>query len=476
MTSFEPPQLRQRLEHALKVWTKRIDEDALEGIPSVEDWDSDTDDSTITDKTAVTVTLRNWDDGVELTTNEFIQLVNEFEKSKFVGSVGYLSQSPPRSLWRITPQNALAHRLMSSDSIFPDDSNHREQLMALADASELHRKLLNETDSDLNAVSASHRKTWKAQEHVDACRRVASRKTERRYVTEITHQGQNFRVCLVTGFTPFALHLVESELGHEYFPPVDNSSEAFIEVTCSNSFGEEDALLLTHAYLFELSATTRAEFAIEPRQEVDEDPFGEYADELTLPNRLRPLCVGKGMTELLSIYNRGVGTSDDELRILCFAKVVEYVAQSVIRRQASEVIRGKLMSDRALSPDAGFISELEALIEQQRVFKKDKEAIKLAISHCCNATELSKLCPRFLKEFSSPELATDLKIQTSSLNRFSDVLSATRNLIAHAKANYTLTGDECPSDQYEAFAVSAKLAAEQAIRWFAVLPDSQRVV
>jgi hypothetical protein len=68
-----------------------------------------------------------------------------------------------------------------------------------------------------------------------------------------------------------------------------------------------------------------------------------------------------------------------------------------------------------------------------------------------------------LKEFSSPELATDLKIQTSSLNRFSDVLSATRNLIAHAKANYTLTGDECPSDQYEAFAVSAKLAAEQAI-------------
>lgn len=476
MLTFTPPELKKTLAHSLEVWTKRIGEDLIEGIPHMDEWDDD--DSKIVAETTISVSLPEWEQCVDMTCDEFIAFVAEFEKSKLIRGVGCLS--PNRALWRVTPVNLRAHWLMGSDNLIPQDTTHQSQLAAYILASETFQHLNSEMDS-VSELPPSDAKVLRDKWHEamlyqSSCKTAIGRLTERRYGSELVHDRRAFKVCLSTGLTLFALHVVESGFAHEYFPPVDDSTEAFVEVTCDGVISESDAIGLSQAYLFELSATTRAEFAIEPRAAVEEDPMAEFSDEPYPSFRLRPLNIGKGMTELLSIYNRAIGTLDDELRILCCAKVVEFVAQSVIRRQSTEALRVKLMSARAISPDAQFISELEALIDQQRVFKKDKEAIKLAVCQCCDATELARHCPPFVHELAAQTLASDPKAQTIALARFADILSATRNSIAHAKANYALTGDECPVEHVSQFADCAKIAAEQVIRWFSGIPESQRVV
>jgi hypothetical protein len=477
MVTFSPPELKQQLANAIRIWTVRLHEEVPEEIPPLDEWDGGDSDQEITPDTVLNLSLLHWEDSVEMTCASFIRLIEEFANSRFVRAVGCIW--PQHALWRLTPVNPMAHKVMACDSVVPEDDEHRNSLEEYARAREAVRLL--EKQLDHSRIESEDQQTllrqWGlAQRKEEQFQRAVRRSTERRHMIDLVSGGHRIKVCLVTGFTLFSLHVVASELGHEYFPPVDESQEAFVEVISDGALTEDEVLTFVQAFIFELSATAAAEFEISPRLEVDEDPLGEYSEQApTIPSCLRPLVGGKGMGELLAIYNRAIGTTDDELRLLCFTKVVEFVAQTVIRRQATDVIRGKLLSARAISPDAQFISELEALIEQQRFFKKDKESIKITVSQCCDATDLARLSPPFLKELLVPSIASDTKAREVGLARFAEVLYSTRNQIAHAKANYQATGDECPAEQIPQFSTCAKLAAEQVIRWFDGIPDTHRI-
>jgi len=479
MITFSPPDIKQRLADALELWTTRLDDQFPDGIPLPEEWDGETTDDAIGPDSVLNVSLRHWDDSFDISCRAFLKLVDDFRSSRFVRAVGCVW--PNQSLWRVTPVNPMAHRAMTSSDVIGEDKTHQKLLdeyAAICEKADLIEGKIDYTVRSPTTKQAKLRAELIAI-HSEKTRisRLVERPTERRHMIEFSDDGRRVKVCLATGFTLFAMHVVDAGLDHEYFPPVSASEEAFVEVSCSHNLTEEDSLAFVHAYVFELSATAGAEFVLSPRLEVDEDPFGEFSEESSdLPRRFRPLATGKGISELLSIYNRAIGTLDDELRLLCFTKVIEFVAQTVIRRQSTELIRAKLMSSRAISPDAQFITELELLMEQQRAFKKDREAIRLTVSQCCDSTELARHSPPFLKELLVSNLAADPKAQALALPRFADVLYSTRNAIAHAKANYTATGDECPAAQVPAFTACAKVAAEQVIRWFEAIPTGQRVV
>ncbi len=68
---------------------------------------------------------------------------------------------------------------------------------------------------------------------------------------------------------------------------------------------------------------------------------------------------------------------------------MEYVSQTVVRQRANEVVRAKLLSSRSLHPDAAFLTELQAVVEEQRMFRRDREVIKQAAITCSEASELT---------------------------------------------------------------------------------------
>jgi len=475
MITFIPPNLKGELAKALEIWEEKLsDQELPDGLSSPSQWDSDSEeDEEISADTTVSLGLRYWDEVVELTCAEFIDLMQEFRNSKLLNSVACISKN--RAIWRITPLNAMAYRAIGTQefsSETPEEATLRDKYFRAKE----RVQVIHEEISDSENYNQLFPRLQEAEAEERRLSDLVGDLSKATFRTEVQVNGQTVEAGLITGFNVFSLHVVAAGLDHEYFPPV-GSEEAFIEVNFPEKLTEDQIAQFVQAYLFELSATVGCEFVVSPRQEIEDAEADEYEGGLVrTPHRLRPLVTGKGIADLLTIYNRGVGTVDDELKILCFTKVIEFVAQTAIKRQSTETIHGKLMSSRAISPDAQFISELELLIEQQRVFKKDREAIRLTISLCCQATELSPTSPKFIKELSLPDLASDVKLQTAALNKFSDVLYSTRNSIAHAKSNYVPTGDECPSEALHQLATCSRRAAEQAIRWFASIPDPQRVI
>ena len=119
---------------------------------------------------------------------------------------------------------------------------------------------------------------------------------------------------------------------------------------------------------------------------------------------------------------------------------------------------------------------MQAIVEQQRGLRKDREAVKQAAIACCDASELSHVAPLFLSKLRGVPPQDPPKKKEEALAEPGASLYATRNRIAHAKANYEPTGEECPGEQLAAFAGCAKLAAQQAVRWYHSRSEDARVL
>ena len=164
-----------------------------------------------------------------------------------------------------------------------------------------------------------------------------------------------------------------------------------------------------------------------------------------------------------------------EYSLISFVKTLEFISATVVRRAAHDAIRARLSSSRALNPDAAFLDDLTRLVDNQRIFRKDSEALKLTIETCCDAKELAFHAPPKLKSLRSITEESDAKARKAALGELADCLSATRNELSHAKSNYQSTGAECPAAERTQLAECARLAVDQAIRWFGSLSPHARV-
>jgi len=421
MISFEPSSLKDPFIAAIRALHAfaEITFDEWEHIHE-DDFDFDNDDLelTVTPETVFSFSV-GADGSVDATVTELLALADELPKSKLVGHVIYIG--PTRAYVRVDSTNGAAHRLV----------NH---LMQYASP------------------------------------------TPRRF--EVT--AGDVTLAMVNGYTPFAIHMLkEGEYDRDTYPTY-HDHDLFIEARYPAGTREDAWRILVPAFLFEVNERTGMAFTPTPRPEYAEIWPEEYDAEQYLPQldalRLRPLMTGPGTESLLRLYERATGRENDpEQHLVGYVKVMEYVSATVVNTERNVQVRRRLLSQRALAPDAGFIRDLVQLVEAQRLFKKDSEALRLTVETCCDLVELAPHAPPHQKALAALKEASSAADRKKALDAFAGTLSATRNMFSHAKANYTLTGEECPEAELPKLIECARLAAQQCVRWFAHSDVSLRI-
>jgi hypothetical protein len=415
--SFKPESLKAELEAALQV-LKRVTDTDLDDLLD-EAWNAfssdlsleDEDETEITSETDVFLSLPRVEQNFETTVAGTIELASELKDARLVDNLECWTSK--RFLLRVEP-------------LFTDESFRLFDSLA--------------GESRITAASTA----------------------------PIKHDGCDIECRLVEGITPFAFLVTGQSYWDKYFPPVLDG-DLFIEVSFDGRPTDEALKHIASAYIFELSATCGLDLraAARPDNEglVNDDP----AEGVEL--KLRDLVLSPALKPVLDLFNAAIAIPDNGSRILYFSKVFEHISQTVVRAKLVETARAKLLSPRAINPSANYINELEDLFEQHRIFRKDRDAIILTVAACCEPTELSHLAPNFLKELAGLSSSAGSKERDDALRKLGAAVVATRNAIAHAKCNYSLTGEECPDEQMPAFTECLKLATAQAIRWFADRPE-----
>jgi hypothetical protein len=296
----------------------------------------------------------------------------------------------------------------------------------------------------------------------------------------VTVEDRKLECAVRAGLTLFGFLVVAYGSYEDFLPPV-TEGELFIEIIYSPGTTREVIRNIASALLFEISASIDLELQPTPRPEIwvdDEENGGDGDNESESPlplSRLRPLILGKGLPELLAHYNRAAAVTDPGLQIVMYTKVIEFVAQTVIRSNTTELIRKKLLTPRGLDPDAAFVQELQESFEALRVYRQDREAIRAAIEVACDVDSLVDAAPPFLRDLRKLRPESSEEARLKALNSFAVSIVDTRNSIVHAKPNYRPTGYECPETQLSSFSVLVKRAAQQAVRWFHGRPEHQRI-
>jgi hypothetical protein len=274
------------------------------------------------------------------------------------------------------------------------------------------------------------------------------------------------KVGLVRSSLSFVLATIVEDFFFADEYPLLGSYDAYAAINSARALTKDEILDVCHAYLFELGVSAKLMFEPAARLRDEERQNDVDVDELfDRAEHLRPLLVGVGLGPLLREYQRGVSTVSPEIQVLCFVKCAEYVSATVVRAEQYAELRKRLTSSDALSPNAQFMDGLLALCDENRTMK-DEAALKLTIERCCDAPLLADLAPTFLSNLRGVRDAKAKADPRQALGELAGCLSATRNQIAHAKANYRATGRECPNDQLEALAKCSRVVAEQCIRWY----------
>ena len=294
--------------------------------------------------------------------------------------------------------------------------------------------------------------------------------------TTVESENRHFSASLRCGSPEFAVLLSEDGGCDRHTVSAYDNNRVFVEVVCPNGTTVETARSVADAFLFEIAASHDLYF--EPSSIPSSYDMISDDNEVNMSEvlRLRPLKIGDGMNELHRYYLQGVAAEAEWIRLICLVKVLEYVSVTVIRESAHETLRQRLLDASALAPTATFIDDLLLLIENQRVFKKDAEAIKATLLRCCDALLIKPYAPECLTKLRSITEDTDEKIKKTALVELSECLTASRNQFAHAKVNYETTGFECPTAQLGGLVMCARKAAEQVIRRYAELPETRRVI
>ena len=291
----------------------------------------------------------------------------------------------------------------------------------------------------------------------------------------------NFTCSLVKGLTIFGIMVHFSNDFDKYLPSVLDD-DLFVEITYNQRMSEEDIDKVLNAYKFELNSSHNLKININPRP-----IYWDYIDEdevLKKKYMLRPLLFGRGMHELLKLFNEaGNGLYSYDYSVLQYTKVLEYVSQTVIRQEITNKALGKLMSSKVLNPDANFVKELEIMFSDfKNKYDTDRSAIKITVKTCCDILEITDDAPKHLgkiidlkKTLSNDKVNKDAVLE-SAYDQLADSISDTRNFIAHAKVNYTLKGNECPDDQMGAFVKMLRILAIQTIKWFSLTSEISRIV
>ena len=285
-------------------------------------------------------------------------------------------------------------------------------------------------------------------------------------------------VSLVQKFTPFNLFAEKEFECDSKICPSYGEHDVVAVVSHEGELPVDKARELCCAYLFELAAGHDLTFGI---SEFPRAVDLYYDDDFEIPEEeghrqrlaIRPLDRSRGMSQLHDLYLQGANSNSEEWAFVSFAKVIEFVSVTVVRRTAHEEVRARLMAPGTLRPDAPFIDSLIGLVERQREYRKQREAIRHTLQDCCDLAQVATLLPPYL---GGPiEGSPETKQHKALMTDLSDAIVDTRNRLVHAKPAYESRGKECPDAELERLTRCAKEIAGQVIVWYQGLPEHARV-
>lgn len=294
------------------------------------------------------------------------------------------------------------------------------------------------------------------------------------------YKDKKIRCSIVHGITLFGLKVLEMKEYNKYFPPV-TYEDYFIKIKGENLTNEEFDEIV-NAYIFELSACDVINLSLSYRPQPEDFEEEETEEFLNQTQYMRTLLCGKGIDEIIEIYNGALKSFDTERKIIQYTKVIEFVSQTVIRMEKTERIQCKLNSLRSLKSDANFIKELELAFDDFKdKYSGDSEAIKSTVFRCCDIEDICDLAPEYLKKISglkkqlgNPKV-NRVELLEAAKAELAQSISDTRNAISHAKANYTPKGKECPDEEMDYFLEMVRVVAVQVIKWYANIHENQRI-
>lgn len=304
------------------------------------------------------------------------------------------------------------------------------------------------------------------------------------FYKHIEYNNKNLEIEISTENAFYALMLYFKDYVDEY-NPIILPDDLFIEISSDEKLdlNNESLYEIYNAYIFEIFASYNVKLDLNPRILVDYDDKGleNIPDDDNL--KLRPLLLGKGLKDVIALFNDAESHGIDDRAIVEYVKVIEYVSQTVMRNEITEEARKKLSSEEALNPSANYIKELESIfLEYNKKYSTDRGSIKSTILKCCDIRQLAKYSPKFLdklieleKDLSNPK-RKKVEVIEYAFNDLCKSISDTRNELSHAKANYSSNGLECPSDQKKDFVVLLRYICVQVIRWFSYVNENDRIV
>lgn len=411
MLKFNPPELQQELSLAIEIWKQVVNPPSVDYFSddlidvTLPDFDpAGHKDSTITPQTEFELLLHKWEDSATITYRAFIELAKELSQANLIERRACCTDV--RYLLRVAPANDLTY--VQLDRLLPEPESKEEREVQLEYVErDRERRVFSEKLDELLGRGIHHGEedfdeelfaAWsEASEKVRSLAEKIDKPTKRYFTMPVMYGSIHATCSLTEGFTVFGAAVAASGDYDKVFPPIF-PGEVFVEVRFrAGKIADDTARYIAEAYLFEISSSVGLDFEVDPRPTLDYEDPEEPDWRFSYDARLRPLMLGMGMPELLRLYNRAIVATDDEIKVLYFAKVMEYVSQTVVKQRAHEAMRAKLLSPRSLSPDAAYIAELQTIVEELRIFRKDREAVKQATIVCCEASELARVAPQFLR-------------------------------------------------------------------------------
>lgn len=278
------------------------------------------------------------------------------------------------------------------------------------------------------------------------------------------YNGKDYKVSLETESEEYYISLFINNQYGEYLPIVLDD-DLFICIECKEGIGKNVEAILQR-YIFEVDSLFGIQLFESPRPEEVEFDYEE--EESAEDSRvIKEIEIDDNLTEILSIFNKAANIESIESKILNYTRVIEYASQTVIKKDLFESVLNKLSSDRVYNPDGQYILELEQIFKENSKYSKDKEAIKITVSQCCDVMNLKSYAPKFLKKINMLKIDSKKADQLEALAELGEAIADTRNMVSHAKTNYNKKGMECPNEQLFEFGQCVKVVAYQVVRWYA---------
>lgn len=271
-------------------------------------------------------------------------------------------------------------------------------------------------------------------------------------------ENSKYEVSLINHITLFSIMVNFSDDFDKYLPSA-LQDDMFVQIKFEDKLELQKLKEIYNAYLFELKATLSIELKINPRPE---NFYDELDEESILKKNyeLRPLMFGKGINDIIVLFNNAEIVYNNDYSILQYIKILEYVSQTVIRQSITARVQNKDLGNQ---------------------YATDRSAIKAVIAECCDILSISKVAPSCLSKvlnltenIKNPK-ANKQSLINSAIDSVANAISDTRDSIAHAKANYSCKGSECPEEHKGNFVNMLREISIQAIRWLDRVHEENRV-